>query len=167
MDQDLKEAVKRGDLPAEHLHAAHEVGAHIGELAELDDEQMETSVNRRLERHPNTSSFNLIGHTPEKFRGHKNQIKMPKMAQSSDDIKQASFDQAWSSIAKGRFHGYSQSSISERPYRQAEHRVWDISRKVKRERTKRRYARNKSRGTVRPAMRRQLGAGGKRASTKR
>lgn len=167
MDQDLKEAVKRGDLPAEHLHAAHEVGAHIGELAELDDEQMETSVNRRLERHPNTSSFNLIGHTPEKFRGHKNQIKMPKMAQSSDDIKQASFDQAWSSIAKGRFHGYSRSSISDRPYRQAEHRVWDISRKVKRERTKRRYARNKSRGTVRPAMRRQLGAGGKRASTKR
>lgn len=167
IDPDLKEAVKRGDLPVEHLHAAHEVGAHIGELAELDDEQMEYSVNRRLERHPNTSSLNLVGHTPEKFRGRDNQIKMPKMLQGSNEIKQASFDQAWSSITKGRFHGYSRSNISDRPYRQAEHRVWDISRKVKRERTKRRYARNKSRGTVRPAMRRQLGAGGKRASTKR
>ena len=77
------------------------------------------------------------------------------------------FEATWDSIIKGRFHGYSRSSISDRPYRQAEHRVWDVSRKVKRERTKRRYARNKSRGTVRPAMRRQLGAGGKRASTKR
>ena len=77
------------------------------------------------------------------------------------------FEAAWDSISKGRFHGYTRSNISDRPYRQAEHRVWDISRKVKRERTKRRYARNKSRGTVRPAMRRQLGAGGKRASTKR
>ena len=77
------------------------------------------------------------------------------------------FEAAWDLISKGRFHGYSRSSISDRPYRQAEHRVWDVSRKVKRERTKRRYARNKSRGTVRPAMRRQLGAGGKRASTKR
>jgi hypothetical protein len=77
------------------------------------------------------------------------------------------FEAAWGSITKGRFRGYTQSNISNRPYRQAEHRVWDISRKVKRERTKKRYARNKSRGTVRPAMRRQLGAGGKRASTKR
>lgn len=77
------------------------------------------------------------------------------------------FEAAWDSISKGRFRGYTRSNISNRPYRQAEHRVWDISRKVKRERTKRRYARNKSRGTVRPAMRRQLGAGGKRASTKR
>jgi len=77
------------------------------------------------------------------------------------------FEAAWDSITKGRFHGYTQSNISNRPYRQAEHRVWDISRKVKRERTKRRYARNKGRGIIRPAMRRQLGAGGKRASTKR
>ena len=167
IDEDLKEAVKRGDLPSDHLAAAHEIGAHVGEYAELDDKQMEMRVNNRLQRHPNTSSFNYAGHTPEKFQGYKNQIKMPKMAQSSDDIKQASFDQAWSPIVKGRFHGYSRSSISDRPYRQAEHRVWDVSRKVKRERTKRRYARNKSRGTVRPAMRRQLGAGGKRASTKR
>jgi len=82
-------------------------------------------------------------------------------------VKSDPFEAAWDSISKGRFHGYTRSNISDRPYRQAEHRVWDISRKVKRERTKRRYARNKSRGTVRPAMRRQLGAGGKRASTKR
>lgn len=77
------------------------------------------------------------------------------------------FELAWDSISKGRFRGYTRSNISDRPYRQAEHRVWDVSRKVKRERTKKRYARNKSRGTVRPAMRRQLGAGGKRAQTKR
>jgi len=77
------------------------------------------------------------------------------------------FEATWDSIRKGRFHGYTRSTISDRPYRQADHRVWDISRKVKRERTKRRYKRNKSRGTIRPAMRRQLGAGGKRASTKR
>jgi len=78
-----------------------------------------------------------------------------------------SFETAWDSVIKGKFRGYTQSNISNRPYRQAEHRVWDISRKVKRERTKRRYARNKSRGVVRPKMRRQLGRGGKRASTTR
>jgi hypothetical protein len=88
----------------------------------------------------------------------------------TDDLIVASinpFEAVWDSISKGRFHGYTQSNISNRPYRQAEHRVWDISRKVKRERTKKRYARNKGRGIIRPAMRRQLGAGGKRASTKR
>ena len=86
-------------------------------------------------------------------------------------VVKSNFDIAWDSITKnedkGKFRGYSRSNISDRPYRQAEHRVWDVSRKVKRERAKRRYKRNKSRGTVRPAMRRQLGAGGKRASTKR
>jgi len=169
IDEDLKEAVNRGDLPSDHYHAAHEVGAHVGQYSDLDDKEMETEVNDSLLTHPSTNFFNLYGKTPEKFQreGGGHRIKMPKMAQSSDDIKQASFNQAWSSIAKGRFHGYTQSNISNRPYRQAEHRVWDISRKIKRERTKRRYARNKSRGTVRPAMRRQLGAGGKRASTKR
>ena len=94
---------------------------------------------------------------------------MPKPIDASPVKK--SFEAAWDSITKnedkGKFRGYSRSNISDRPYRQAEHRVWDVSRKVKRERTKRRYKRNKSRGTVRPAMRRQLGAGGKRASTKR
>ena len=96
--------------------------------------------------------------------------KCSESRQEANDMLYASsdpFEAAWDSISKGRFRGYTQSNISNRPYRQAEHRVWDISRKVKRERTKRRYARNKSRGTVRPAMRRQLGAGGKRASTKR
>lgn len=96
--------------------------------------------------------------------------KCSESRQEANDMLYASadpFEVAWDSISKGRFHGYTQSNISNRPYRQAEHRIWDISRKVKRERTKKRYARNKSRGTVRPAMRRQLGAGGKRASTKR
>ena len=77
------------------------------------------------------------------------------------------FEVAFDSITKAKFKGYTRSNISDRPYRQAEHRIWDISRRVKRERTKKRYKRNKNRGVVRPAMRRQLGAGGKRASTKR
>ena len=68
---------------------------------------------------------------------------------------------------KGKFRGYSRSNISDRPIRQAKNKTWTVSRKNKRGRTARRYQRNKSRGNVRPAMRRQLGAGGKRASTKR
>ena len=60
---------------------------------------------------------------------------------------------------KGRFKGYTRSNISNRPYRQAKNKTWTVSRKNKRGRTARRYARNKSRGNVRPAMRRQLGAG--------
>ena len=68
---------------------------------------------------------------------------------------------------KGRFKGYTRSNISNRPYRQAKNKAWTVSRKNKRGKTARRYARNKSRGNVRPAMRRQLGAGGSRASTAR
>lgn len=167
IDEDIKEAVKRGDLPMEHYNSAHEVGAHIGEYAELDDERMEERVNNRLTSHPNTSWLNMRNKTPKKFQGVENQLKMPRMARSSDDIKQASFDQAWSSITKGRFRGYTQSNIGDRPLRQGKAKAWGQSRKVKRGRTRARYARNKTRGTVRPAMRRQLGAGGKRASTKR
>lgn len=77
------------------------------------------------------------------------------------------FEMAWDLLVKGEFHGYTQSSISERPYRQAANKAWAQSRKVKRGRTRARYARNKTRGTVRPAMRRQLGAGGSRFTTKR
>jgi hypothetical protein len=77
------------------------------------------------------------------------------------------FETAWDSIVKGKFRGYTQSNISDRPYRQAEHRVWDVSRRNKKAKTRRRYARQLSRGNFRPEMRRQLGAGGKRASTKR
>jgi hypothetical protein len=68
---------------------------------------------------------------------------------------------------KGKFRGYTRSNISDRPVRQAKNKAWSVSRKVQRGRTQRRYNRNKSRGNVRPSMRRQLGAGGKRASTKR
>tara|TARA_R100001463_G_scaffold60832_4_gene113470 strand:- start:3811 stop:4275 length:465 start_codon:yes stop_codon:yes gene_type:complete len=68
---------------------------------------------------------------------------------------------------KGRFKGYSKNNISDRPVRQAKNKTWTVSRKNKRGKTARRYKRNKSRGNVRPAMRRQLGAGGSRASTSR
>ena len=163
IDDELKQAVKRGELPGENINLAHEIGAHT--LQEFGDEK---EVNRALKNHPNTSAFRGRS-TPEAFRGKGNQVTMPKPIDASPVKK--SFEAAWDSITKnedkGKFRGYSRSNISDRPYRQAEHRVWDVSRKVKRERTKRRYKRNKSRGTVRPAMRRQLGAGGKRASTKR
>jgi len=84
-----------------------------------------------------------------------------------DDI---TFETIWSMVKneeKGKFRGYSKNRISDRPTRQAKARAWGQSRKVKRGRTRRRYARNKMRGNVRPAMRRQLGAGSERAETKR
>ena len=77
------------------------------------------------------------------------------------------FEEAWDSVIKGKFRGYTRSSISERPYRQSKHKAYELARKVQRERTKRRYKRSKDRGVVRPKMRRQLGRGGKRASTTR
>ncbi len=77
------------------------------------------------------------------------------------------FEEAWDSLIKGKFRGYTRSSISERPYRQSKHKAYELARKVQRERTKRRYKRSKDRGVVRPKMRRQLGRGGKRATTTR
>ena len=93
-----------------------------------------------------------MGQNPPGYRGARN-----TMTYNSDD----------KSDEKGRFKGYTRSNISNRPYRQAKNKAWTVSRKNKRGRTARRYARNKSRGNVRPAMRRQLGAGGSRASTAR
>lgn len=167
IDEPLKDAINSGELPPEHYPSAHEIGAHIGQYAHLDDDKMKTTVNESLYSHPSTDPRNRRGLTPQAMIGMENRAKMPKMARSSDDIKQASFDQAWSSITKGRFRGYTQSNIGDRPVRQGKAKAWGQSRKVKRGRTRARYARNKSRGTVRPAMRRQLGAGGARASTKR
>ena len=68
---------------------------------------------------------------------------------------------------KGKFRGYSKNTISDRPKKQSKARAWGQSRKVKRGRTRRRYARNKSRGNVRPKLRRQLGAGQERKETSR
>tara|TARA_R110002153_G_scaffold130289_2_gene279187 strand:- start:1220 stop:2464 length:1245 start_codon:yes stop_codon:yes gene_type:complete len=174
IDEDMKEAVHRGDLPSDHYNAAHEVGAHIGQHSDLDDEEMEEQVNDDLFSHPATNFNNFHRKTPEKFRratahqsGGGHQLKMPRMARSTEDIKRASFDQAWSSITKGRFQGYTQSNIGDRPVKAGKAKAWGRAAKVKRGRTQKRYARNKSRGNVRPAMRRQLGAGGKRAKTTR
>jgi len=82
----------------------------------------------------------------------------------------SAFDEAWDSMKseeKGKFQGYSKNTISGRAERAGKARAWNQSRKVKRGRTRKRYARNKTRGNVRPAMRRQLGAGGSRKETKR
>lgn len=68
---------------------------------------------------------------------------------------------------KGKFRGYSKNTVSGRSERASKARAWNQSRKVKRGRTRKRYARNKARGNVRPKMRRQLGAGGSRMETKR
>ena len=97
------------------------------------------------------------------------------MAQGPAKIEALAFATGWGLVKelsdksdeKGRFRGYTRSSVSDRPLRQARNKAWNVSRKVQRGRTRRRYARNKSRGNIRPAMRRQLGAGGKRSSTNR
>lgn len=77
------------------------------------------------------------------------------------------FDSVWDALKGGKFRGYSKNRISGRPERQGKARAWSQSRKVKRGRTRKRYARNKKRGNVRPRFRRQLGAGGERRETKR
>ncbi len=89
------------------------------------------------------------------------------MAESKADVERLALDTGFAVAKGGKFRGYTRTNISERPVRQAKNKTWGVSRKVKRGRTQRRYKRNKDRGNVRPAMRRQLGAGGKRASTKR
>jgi hypothetical protein len=76
------------------------------------------------------------------------------------------FDEAWTlskNESKGKFRGYSKNTVSGRAERAGKAKAWNQSRKVKRGRTRKRYSRNKSRGNVRPKMRRQLGAGGSRA----
>ena len=80
------------------------------------------------------------------------------------------FERAWEIIRsdeKGKFRGYSKNTIEGRAERQGKARAWNKARKGKRGRTRLRYARNKTRGNVRPKMRRQLGAGGKRQSVSR
>ena len=68
---------------------------------------------------------------------------------------------------KGKFRGYSKNTVSGRAERQGKARAWNKSRKVARGRTRSIYNRQKSRGNVRPKMRRQLGAGGSRKETSR
>ena len=82
------------------------------------------------------------------------------------------FETIWAMVkneqkAKSKFKGYSKNTISDRPTRAGKARAWGQSRKVKRGRTRKRYARNKSRGNVRPKLRRQLGAGQERKETSR
>lgn len=91
--------------------------------------------------------------------------KDPLFTASADTI----FDTVWGMMKaeKGKFQGYSKNRISGRAERQGKARAWSQSRKVKRGKTRKRYARNKKRGNVRPQMRRQLGAGGKREQVKR
>ena len=95
--------MKTGELPAENINLAHEIGAHT--LQEFGDEK---EVNRALRSHPNTSAF-LGRSTPTAFRGKGNQVTMPKPIDASPVKK--SFEAAWDSITKnedkGKFRGYS------------------------------------------------------------
>ena len=80
------------------------------------------------------------------------------------------FDKAWAIVKseeKGKFRGYSKNTVSGRAERQGKARAWNKSRKVARSRTRSIYNRQKTRGNVRPKMRRQLGAGGSRKETSR
>jgi hypothetical protein len=91
------------------------------------------------------------------------------VAYGGDEILNSNemFDVVWDSITKGKFRGYSRNTISGRAERQAKAKTHNQSRKIQRRRTRQIYSRNKKRGNVRPKMRRQLGAGGSRAETKR
>lgn len=86
------------------------------------------------------------------------------------------FEVAWTLVkneekakkkSKSKFKGYSKNRISGRAERQGKARAWSQSRKVSRKKTRMRYARNKTRGNVRPKLRRQLGAGGERIQVKK
>ena len=84
------------------------------------------------------------------------------------------FEIAWTLVKNeekkrsgNRFKGYSKNRVSGRAERAGKARAWSQSRKVKRGRTRKRYARNKTRGNVRPKLRRQLGAGGERIQVKK
>lgn len=111
-----------------------------------------TCVRKKREAREGQIEGPKIGYLGDEFLNNK-----------SDDV----FDAVWDSITKGKFQGYSRNTISGRAERQGKARAWAQSRKVKRGRTRKRYARNKKRGNVRPKMRRQLGAGGSRKETKR
>ena len=78
-------------------------------------------------------------------------------------------DMKWA-MEKGKFRGYSKNPLEGRAERQGKRRVWGKSRKNQSKRTAASYKRSKIRGSgsgARPAMRRQLGAGGERPSRKR
>ena len=86
------------------------------------------------------------------------------------------FEVAWTLVkneekakkkSKSKFKGYSKNRISDRAERQGKARAWSQSRKVSRKRTRMKYARNKTRGNIRPKLRRQLGAGGERIQIKK
>lgn len=81
IDENLKDAIKTGELPKEHYSLAHEIGAHA--LEQYGDED---KVNQKLRTHPNTGYDQQ--HTPEKFRGKENQVRMPKPIEASP-LKQA------------------------------------------------------------------------------
>jgi hypothetical protein len=111
-----------------------------------------------------------LGQSNQRERAQRQDINFtsdsPIFTASADTI----FDTVWGmmkSVEKGKFRGYTRNRISGRAERQGKARAWSQSRKVKRGRTRKRYARNKKRGNVRPKMRRQLGAGGERREVKR
>ncbi|MAB56040.1 MAG: hypothetical protein CL524_00670 [Aequorivita sp.] len=98
IDQDLKDAINTGELPARNYNVAHEIGAHT--LQHFGDEK---KVNEDLKTHPSTGAGNHGIHTPKQFKQTdlrtgdrkegERQIKMPKPIEAS--VKKACFDHAW------------------------------------------------------------------------
>lgn len=82
IDENLKDAIKTGELPKENYQVAHEIGAHALEYYGDEDK-----VNERLKTHPNTGAVGQPG-TPERFRGKENQVRMPRPIEGSP-LKQA------------------------------------------------------------------------------
>jgi hypothetical protein len=130
-------------------------------LAEYDKSSDET-FRRRIEEYLMGFRDRETSEVADSGINMRNTSPDPLFRRSNDEV----FDHVWD-MMKGKFRGYSKNRISGRAERQGKARAWNQSRKVKRGRTRRRYARDKKRGNVRPRMRRQLGAGGSRKETKR
>ena len=91
------------------------------------------------------------------------------MAKSKAEIKKRAASIGFA-VLKGKFRGYSRNPLEGRAERQGKRRGWGKSRKNQSKRTAASYKRSKIRGSgsgARPAMRRELGAGGERPSRKR
>ena len=153
----------------EYYHSDEE--ARSGGQEVLGSESFRNDVEEHIMGYPrNWNPGSSHGRDYDEIRRNQKEInftsKDPLFTASADTI----FDTVWGmmkSVEKGKFRGYTRNRISGRAERQGKARAWSQSRKVKRGKTRKRYARNKKRGNVRPKMRRQLGAGGERREVKR
>jgi hypothetical protein len=180
------EMIRRNDDPSWDAMGGNDEGVTLDDITNIIMEEGSPTTNRHMMLNEYEKTVDLLG--SERFRdtveehimgypewdaeqdNEKGRLnftsKDPLFIASADTI----FDTVWGmmkSVEKGKFRGYTRNRISGRAERQGKARAWSQSRKVKRGKTRKRYARNKKRGNVRPQMRRQLGAGGERREVKR